>query len=274
MAAPRVDPPAAVSPAAFAHLEGLPEHRRVLEAVLAQFRPSAAGAWVSGSVARGGMDEESDVDVGICFSAAAERVIAWEKRLDWEIAPWFHRFDADHVKPFFVIYLFSPKVKADISLCTFDDLPGPEGGPYVLAWDDTGRLGEWANTAVAIPEPVDWAQAIHEDERFWAWLVYSIQHIRRGELYSIATEFAALRDIVEQWQARLEGRYRFSTRRAEQLGDTSELGELFPRPERASLKEALLKLIAIHDRQRSHLDLPWRTSDEAREQIRRWVDKL
>jgi len=246
----------------------------VLEAILAHFRPSAAGAWVSGSVARGGMDEESDVDVGVCFASAAERLAVWEKRLDWEIAPWFHRFDADHVKPFFVIYLFSPKVKADIPLYTFDDLPGPEGGPYVLAWDDTGRLHTWANAASSPDEPVDWSTAIHEDERFWAWLVYSLQHIRRGELYSIASDFAALRDIVEQWQARLEGRPRFSIRRAEQLGDTSELGKLFPQPDHASLKQALLKLVALHDRQRAHLDLPWRTSDEARDRIRRWIEEL
>jgi hypothetical protein len=246
----------------------------VLEAVLAHFRPSAVGAWVSGSVARGGMDEESDLDIGICFVSAAERQAAWETRLDWEIAPWFHRFDADHVKPFFVIYLFSPKVKADIPLYTFDDLPAPDGGPYVLAWDDTGRLREWADAAVPVDDPADWSTAVHEDERFWAWLVYSLQHIRRGELYSIASDFPALRDIVEQWQARLEGRPRFTTRRAEQLGDTSALGELFPRPEHASLKEALLKLIAIHDRQRAELDLQWRTTDEAREQIRRWVEEL
>jgi hypothetical protein len=263
-----------VNSAVFAHLEGLPEHRRVLEAIFAHFRPSAAGAWVSGSVARGGMDEESDLDTGICFASATGRQAAWEQRLDWEIAPWFHRFDADHVKPFFVIYLFTPKVKADIPLYTFDDLPGPEGGPYVLAWDDTGRLGEWAAAAVPAAEPVDWSTAVHEDERFWAWVVYSLQHIRRGELYSIASEFGALRDIVEQWQARLEGRPRFTVRRAEQLGDTSELGELFPRPERKSLKKALLKLIAIHDRQRAQLELPWRTSDEAREQIRRWAEDL
>ena len=246
----------------------------MLEAILAHFRRVAPGAWVSGSVARGGMDEESDLDVGICFDSEAARRAAWDERLDWEIAPWFHRFDADHVKPFFVIYLFTPKVKADIPLYTLDDLPGPEGGPYVLAWDDTGRLHEWAQAAVSEDEPVDWSPAIHEDERFWAWIVYSLQHIRRGELYSIASEFAALRDIVEQWQARLEGRSRFSIRRAEQLGDTSELAELFPRPEHASLKRALQKLIAIHDRQRAQLDLPWRTSDEARERIRRWVAEL
>src|SRR3954451_13096855 len=195
-----VAPPA--DPAVFAHLERLPEHRRVLTAILRYFRPSAVGAWVSGSVARGGMDEESDVDVGICFATDAERQAAWEARLDWEIAPWFHRFDADHVKPFFVIYLFTPKVKADIPLYTLGDLPEADGVPYVLAWDDTGRLHEWATAVVPAGCAVDWSPAVHEDERFWAWLVYSVQHIRRGELYSIATEFAALRDIVEQWQVR------------------------------------------------------------------------
>jgi hypothetical protein len=231
------------------------------------------------------MDEHSDVDVGICFADDSDREEAWERRWDWEIAPWFHRFDADHVKPFFVIYLFDAAhqppardggplaVKTDIPLYTFDDLPAPEGGPYVLAWDETGRLDEWADAVPPAPE-VDWTPAVHEEERFWAWLVYSLQHVRRGEYYSIAGDFWYLRDVVEQWAARLVGLPRFSIRRAEQLVDTSELAGLFPAPDRDDLRRALLKLIELHDRQRAQLDLPWRTSERARRRIRRWVEEL
>ena len=257
---------------------------------------------MAGSVAYGGMDEESDLDVGICFAGDAGRDEAWERRWDWEIAPWLHRFDADHVKPYFVIYLFEPAaqppvrdsgpvegvrgnrevprgrgdrvIKTDIPLYTLDDLPAAEGGPYVLAWDDTGRLARWAASAVPPPAEVDWTPAVHEEERFWAWLVYSLQHVRRGEYYSIAGDFWYLRDVVEQWEARLAGLPRFAIRRAERALDTAELAELFPRPERAELARALRRLIEIHDRQRAQLDLPWRTSEAARARIRAWIAEL
>jgi hypothetical protein len=220
------------------------------------------------------MDEESDLDVGVCFGDEAAREAAWERRWEWDIAPWFLRFDADHVKPYFVIYLYDPKVKVDISLHTPNDLPAPEGGPYVLAWDDTGRLADWAAVAVPPPPEVDWSTAVHEDERFWAWLVYSLQHVRRGEYYSIAGDFPYLRDVVEQWAARLAGQPRFSIRRAERRLDTAELAELFPRPERNELKRALLKLIELHERQRAQVDADWRTSDEARSRITAWIEEL
>jgi len=260
--------------AAYQHLSELPEHRRVLAAVLEYFRPQAVGGFVSGSVARGGMDAESDLDVGICFADAAARDRAWAERWDWPIAPWFHRFDADHVKPHFVIYLFDPRVKTDIPLYTVDELPPPDGGPYVVAWDDTGRLDEWAACAVPPDQTVDWSPAVHEEERFWAWLVYSLQHVRRGEYYSIAGDFPVLRDIVEQWQARLDGLSEFTYRRAESRLDTSELGQLFPAPDRDELTQAMLRLIAMHDRQRAQLDLPWRTTEDARARIRAWIAEL
>ena len=259
---------------AFRNVGGLPEHERVLRAVLEFFRPQAVGAFVTGSTAAGGMDEESDLDVGIVFASDAERDAAWERRWDWEIAPWFHRFDADHVKPYFVIYLFEPRVKADLPLYTVDELPPPAGGPYVVAWDDTGRLDEWAPGAVPAPDEPDWSTAVHEEERLWAWLVYSVQHVRRGEYYSIAGDFGALRDVVEQWQARLAGLREFTYRRAEQRVDTSELARLFPGPDRTELKQAMLALIDLHDRQRAQLDLQWRTTEQARARIRQWVADL
>ena len=242
--------------------------------MLAFFRPRAVAGFVAGSVAYGGMDEQSDLDVGICFADDAARDAVWTERWDWEIAPWFHRFDADHVKPYFVIYLFDPRVKTDIPLYTLADLPDAEGGPYVLAWDDTGGLATWAANAVPRAPDVDWAPAVHEEERLWAWLVYSLQHVRRGEYYSIAADFFFLRDVVEQWEARLAGLPRFTVRRAESVLDTTELAELFPRPERDDLARALRRVAEIHDRQRARLDLPWRTTEAARARIRAWLADL
>jgi predicted nucleotidyltransferase len=259
----------------YRHLEGLPEHRRVLTAVLDYFRSDAVACLVAGSVARGGMDEESDLDVHLVFADHAAREQVWQQRWDWQIAPWFHRFDADHVVPYFVIYLFEPRIKADLPLHTVDEMPTAAGGPYTVAWDDTGRIGpDWVERMVPDETSPDWSAAVHEEERLWAWLVYCLQHVRRGEYYSVAASFPMMRDVVEQWQARLAGRTRFSERRAEQVLDTSELGRLFPAPDHEELKQALLTLIDVHDRQRARLNLPWRTSEPARALIRRWVSEL
>jgi hypothetical protein len=115
---------------------------------------------------------------------------------------------------------------------------------------------------------------VHEEERFWAWVVYCVQHVRRGEYYAIAADFEPLRDIVEQWQARLAGHPAFTIRRTEGLFDTTDLAQLFPAPDCADLKRALLKLIDLHEWQRAQLNLRWRTTETARERIRRWVTEL
>jgi predicted nucleotidyltransferase len=271
---------AGIDQAVYAHVEALPDHRRVLEAVLAFFRhdPPALGAWVSGSIARGDADEYSDLDIGICFRDEGARTAAWTQRWDWPIAPWFHRFDADHVRPYFVIYLFEPKeldgtpVKADIALYLADELPPPEGGPYLVAWDDAGRLGEWAVRTA--DREADWELAVHEDERFWAWTYYCLQHVRRGEYYEIASEFQWLRGIVEAWRARLAGQPEFSRRRAESQYDVADLAATFPAPNRKALKAALLKLIELHERQRAAIDAEWKTTDDARDRIRAMVEAL
>jgi hypothetical protein len=263
-----------VQPAVYEGVRALPEHRRVLEAILAFFRRdrSAVGAWVSGSIARGDGDEYSDLDVGVCFRDEASLAAAWSHRGQWPIAPWFHRFDADHVRPYLIIYFFEPAVKADIALYLVEDLPPPGGGPYRVAWDDAGILIEWATRGS--DREADWDLAVHEDERFWAWTYYCVRHVERGEYYEIASELHWLRGIVEAWRARLAGHAAFSYRRAESHYDLGDLVETFPRPERKELKRALLKLIQLQEFQRARIDADWQTTESARARIKAMVEAL
>jgi hypothetical protein len=249
---------------------GLPaEHEAVLDAVLAFFRSEGAVAcFVSGSVAAGNADRWSDLDVGACMRNERALEELWARRWEWEIAPWFHRFDADHVASHFVIYFFEPDVKADLHLYLPEELPPT--WPHRVLWDDAGVL-EGARVEAG---EVDWSNAVHEDERLWAWTYYCAQHIARGEYYDVASDFSWLRDVVEQWQARLRGEARFEQRRLEQRLEPGELVELFPDPDRESLKRALLTLLDVHDRQRALLDLPWRTTEAARVRIRGLVESL
>ena len=75
------------------------------------------------------MDQDSDLDIGIFFGNPTDREKTWKNRWDWSVAPWFHRFDADHIKPHFVIYLFESNIKADINLYVQAELPGAGGAP-------------------------------------------------------------------------------------------------------------------------------------------------
>jgi predicted nucleotidyltransferase len=248
----------------------LPDHDALLDAILAYFQrtPGVIGCFLSGSAATGQMDEDSDLDVGIVYESAEARAKVWDERWNWQIAPWFHRFDADHIKPHFVIYLFEPAIRADISLYLVDELPPAAGGPFVLAWDETGALREWLD---ALPEQEpgapDWGGAVHEDERFWAWLVYLYNHVHRGEYYVCAYGFPELRDILEQWMARLAGQARFSPRRLESAPWAERLlgRDLFPRPDRKSLKACMLGAIELQLQLRVEIEpgTAWKTSPAA-----------
>lgn len=229
----------------------LPDHRRVLQSILEHFYalPDVSGALLSGSTAAGNMDPHSDLDVGIVFADDDSRERVWQQRWQWEIAPWFHRFDADHVKPHFVIYLFEPGVKADICLYTQDDLPGEGGAPYAIAWDVTRRLREHVAKANAAQKPrVDWSNAVHQDERFWSWMFYIATHVARGEYYTCATDFYMLREIVEAWHAKLAGAHAFNARRVEFREPKhfrERIAQAFPSPEKESLRKASLALIKL-----------------------------
>jgi predicted nucleotidyltransferase len=261
----------------------LPEHDRILQAILNFFSeiPGVIGSYVSGSTATGRMDEDSDLDVGVVFGSQEAREASWEARWDWEIVPWFHRFDADHIKPYFVIYFYEPQIKADINLYLTSDLPPFEGGPYEVVIDDTGALKEWwAGLTESKDTSPDWSGTTHEDEQFWAWMVYLYNHVHRGEYYHSAYEFPALRDVLEKWIARLGGSTHFDSRYLEDnpIADPILENDLFPKPDRESLKFSMLDAIEaqlyLRRKISASLDITWKTSDSAIEKIENLVRTL
>lgn len=261
----------------------LPDHDQLLQSVLGFFYeiPGVTGCFLSGSMSTLEMDEDSDLDVGVVFRSAEDRESIWRKRWEWEIAAWFHRLDADHIKPYFVIYFYEPQIKGDINLYVEGDLPPVKGGPYTIVWDHEGVLDTWQRK---LPKPVssapNWEEVVHEDERFWAWSFYVYGHLHRGEYYHIADEISALRDVVEQWAARLGGNAEFSTRHLEKKEFAESLFEydLFPKPERESLKASMLDLIEIQLKMRKEiqdiLGIDWKTSEDAIEKISTLIESL
>jgi hypothetical protein len=264
-------------------IQGLPEHDRVLKSILKYFYhvSGTEGAFLSGSTVSGSMDRDSDLDIGILCKDTKNREKIWTGRWEWSMAPWFHRFDADHIKPYFVIYLFEPAIKADINLYVESDLPPRRGGPYRFVWDDSDILRNWQVALGTEIESIDtWRNVLHEEERYWAWLFCLYGRVNRGEYYNGATEFPVIRNIYEQWMARLAGETGFTSRRVEKTSFFSDLThvDLFPKPNRESLKEAMLTLTRAISKLKTVIEkkhnVEWKTSAKAIEKISSLVECL
>ena len=261
----------------------LPDHHRVLGALLATFErmDSISGIFASGSTANRSMDEWSDLDLGIVLQNVDDRSTVWSQRWDWQLEPWFHRFDADHIKPHFVIYLFDPCVKADINLYTPDDLPSWKGAPFEIVYDTAGILEPWVKESNASmdrmkrqpmsmsPEEID-----HDDERIWAWLIYCALHLQRGEYYSILSGFDAIRKVIERWTAYLRQEPGFDVRRLETRWPTDtvvDLSALYTTASHDTIKTLLLHTIRVHLDLRAQLaekhNIIWTTEKESIDRI-------
>ncbi len=261
----------------------LPDHNKVLQAILKFFSvaPGVIGCYLSGSTATGKMDEDSDLDIGVLFENPEARENIWSSRWNWEITPWFHRLEADHIKPYFVIYFYEPNIKADVNFYIASDLPPYVGGPYEVLWDDTGVLKKWL-AGLTAPQDTspDWGDTIHEDERFWAWMFYLYSHVHRGEYYHAAYEFPALRDILEKWAARLGGHKYFNSRYLEDYAYADILVEnsLFPAPDLESLKISMVDAIAVQlslrEKITKRISVAWVTTDGAIKKIENLVRSL
>ena len=268
----------------YKHMGELPDHKKLCQKLLGFFdeQSDITGAFLSGSGASGGMDFHSDLDLGfVCKDNEAKERI-WQQRFDWHLPDWFHRMDADHVKPYFIIYLFDPHIHVDLAFYTMEDLPPHAGGPFTLAFDKQEQLGSWlADVNKPYKVKPDWSNVVHEEERFWTWTHYSWCHTGRGEYYDDASTFGTMRDILQKWHSRLNGNENFDTRRLEYRGEhefIKKMNPCFPKPNRSDMKAALLNLIDIHNEQRKQVDKflqpNWKTTQVARDKITQLVREI
>ncbi len=270
-------------------IEELSEHNRTKMDLEDYFKSlnSVIGIFLSGSSATNTMDQYSDIDIGIVIDSNDNLDSIWKKRWDWDLPEWFHRFDADHVRDHFVIYLFEPNVKADIVLYTMDTLPPPEGGPYLLTYVKDSKLTDWNETIIRElkeqkpPSTLNVKEIIHDDERMWAWIYYCYLHLARGEYYTLAADFFMLRAIVEKWMAHFRYQTPFGTRRLETKflkEDLEKLNLLFPTPDRISLTQACKELIDLTLELRKEITLRmgniWKTSENSIKHVKEVIESL
>ncbi len=145
--------------------------------------------FLSGSYGRSQADDYSDLDIALVYPDAQSRDIAWQKRFEFvrSVTPYVpaKSFDAEHIRPYFHIALYSNGTKADYRFETVDELqPNP--------WDRDIRIlkdsNHWAEqyqlacTSMMIPQPRITAVELKTvDERFWIMYWDVLRQVLRGD---------------------------------------------------------------------------------------------
>jgi len=280
-----------VIPRGVSNLEGLPEHRGVLERAVAHFQDDdrVVALILGGSLARGAPDFYSDVDLYIVardddFDAVfAERDTAAEAAGN----PLF-RFVVNPVPGGSTdqIAVYRGPVKLDLMYYRESDLSSgwKWGGCSVLK--DTSGAGIVVSRSAGLAHPPPPPEALRDlDQRFWTWCWYVFGKIVRGELWealdgihnirsSALLPLLAWRDgLPHEGHRRLE--YKLNPETASRLAST------IPELRADALYEALWTAVGLHRDLRTEVfDRYGCAFDPAPGEIirceinRRWTDRL
>lgn len=148
-----------------------------------------AVCFLSGSYGRRREDGYSDMDVALVFENAYKRDAIWRTRRDFvqSVTPYVpvKSFDAEHIRPFFHIALYSNGAKVDFRFETKETLPpNPWDRDIRILKDDHG----WAETfqqlcqGMLLSQPritTEQLQAL--DERFWVMFWDAFRLLLRGD---------------------------------------------------------------------------------------------
>lgn len=160
---------------------------RLQQKVLAE--RDIAVCFLSGSYGRRQEDGYSDIDVALLFEADAKKVAAWQHRRDFvrSVTPYVpaKSFDAEHVRPFFHIALYSNGAKVDYRFETLaEQQPNPWDRDIRLLKDQDGWGERYqaacAQTRMTLPR-LTAAELQRLDDRFWImfWDVFRL--VIRGD---------------------------------------------------------------------------------------------
>ena len=185
------------------NLDRLPEHRTLLEGALACFRSDerVVGLILGGSLARGGMDFYSDIDLYIVVRDEAFDTVFAERDVAAEAtgAPLF-RFAVDPVPGGSQDYIvtYEGPVKVDFMYLKESDLkPASKWTGCPVLKDATGSLAAVvARSAEAAPLPPSREELEDLNQRFWTWCWYVFGKIMRGELWEAADGIHSIRSLA------------------------------------------------------------------------------
>ena len=185
------------------NLDRLPQHRELLERAFAYFRDDIriVGLVVGGSLARGGVDFYSDLDLYVVVRDVAFEDVFTEKTSSAEAvgSPLFG-FAVDPVAGGSTdhIVLYEGPVKFDFMYLKESDLgPHPRWDGCVVLKDADGRLGAVVARSEALEPPRPSAEDLSElSQKFWTWCWYAFGKIERGELWEALDGLHSIRTLV------------------------------------------------------------------------------
>lgn len=147
--------------------------------------------YLSGSFGRGTHDAYSDLDVALVFADEERRDAAYEQRRFFvqSVLPYVpaKSFDAEHVRPFFHVALYSNGAKVDYRYETQDRVEPSPWDREIRLLKDSGGWGERFQEAAAalpptIPKQTISAKALEAiDERFWVMFMDVLRLLLRGD---------------------------------------------------------------------------------------------
>ena len=184
-------------------LDRLPQHRALLERAFARFRDDfrAVGLVVGGSLARGGADFYSDLDLYVVVrDGAFEDVFAERNSTAEALGSPLFGFAVDPVSGGSTdhIVLYEGPVKFDFMYLRESDLgPHPRWDGCVVFKDTDGRLGAVVARSEALGPPRPSAEDLSGlNQKFWTLCWYAFGKIERGELWEALDGLHSIRSLA------------------------------------------------------------------------------
>ena len=160
---------------------------RIQRRVLAE--PAIVACFLGGSFGRGADDDYSDLDVVLVFANEPGRDLAWEQRREFaqSVMPYvaMNAFDAQHIRPYLFVTLFSNGSKVDYRYEAADILrPGPWDGRIRILKDSGGWAENHQNSSSRLSWPaptIRGDELIAIDQRFWIMFWDVLRLLARGD---------------------------------------------------------------------------------------------
>jgi predicted nucleotidyltransferase len=184
-------------------LARLPQHRELLERAFARFQDDAraVGLVVGGSLAYGGADFYSDVDLYVVVrDGAFEEVFAERDPIAEAVGSRLFAFDVDPVPGGSTdhIVIYERLVKFDFMYLRESELePHPKWVSCAVLKDTGGRVGTVVARSEALGPPRPSAEELSElNQKFWTWCWYAFGKIERGELWEALDGLHSIRTLA------------------------------------------------------------------------------
>ena len=202
----------------------------------------------SGSLAYGGFDAHSDLDLVVVTRLDSHAAVMAERRgFGSDLGELLTAFTGEHVgEPRLLICLFGPPLlHVDLKFVTLDDLDGLAERPVVLWAREAGVVERRLDTARVRPSGKDpqWFE-----DRAWLWLHYGATKWLRGEYFEAISTLDFFREkVLGPMLQRNSGKPQRGVRRVEGLPQAeARLGATLAGYDRAAIGRALKQAAALY----------------------------